>query len=211
MFNKVIGLLFLFTLASCSIAPLSGPQSAKTLGEGNWEVNSGFTYLPYVAVNRGITENLDLGATVEMQAFGLAAVNAKYSVYNNGEEGVAAAVAAGGFHALDTVNTKGFYVGPVLSYKSSWFEPYLAVRYNWLRWKAYESDSDDRDDFIFEFLKYTSDMDVAYMQYTIGFNFWTSESFAFGVDAKILSMFGSHVEKDDRTLILPGLNFIWKL
>jgi hypothetical protein len=212
MFRKILSLAFLLTLASCSIAPLSGPQSAKTLGDGNWQIDSGFTYLPYIAASRGTGENIDLGFTVETQMFAVGALNAKVAVYNEGEEGFATAIAGSLFHALDgDSQSKGFYVGPVFSYKASWFEPYLVVRYNWANLKTREFDRDDRDDFIFDLLRYGNNIKLEYMQYTLGFNFWTSDSFAFALDAKVLHVLSDHVKDDDRFVVLPGLNFIWKL
>lgn len=49
------------------------------------------------------------------------------------------------------------------------------------------------------------------MQYTLGFNFWFSKGFALNINAKYISFFGSDVESDDESNVVPGLGFVWRL
>ena len=147
--------------------------------------------------------------TIEGQAFPVLGLSGKYAFLNKQEEGFSLSGFGGVFLGYDVVESSGYYVGPVFSYKIGWFEPYLVARYNWLKWKGQDLSSDKRDDLFVDLLSF-EDVELSYMQYTLGFNFWFSKGFALNLNAKYFTFFGNDVESDDETNILPGLAFMWR-
>lgn len=144
--------LFTLTLSvffiSCAMAPLTTPKTARSLGEGNWEIDLGATP-SYLSVNRGFSENLDMGLTVENQLGLVFELSGKSAFINRSEEGYSLAL-FGGVFTGDTLggNSSEFRLGPVLSYKSGWWEPYLVLTYNlgqW-EWEGLTKDEDSKSD-----------------------------------------------------------------
>ncbi len=213
IFTKIV-LVFLSAVfsISCSIAPLTTPKTGRSLGEGHWEVDAGASPV-YLSVNRGFSENFDAGLTVEMQFGFNTELSGKYSFVNNSENGTSFAL-FGGIYTGNIFggSNSGFRLGPVLSYKSDWWEPYLVLTYNlgkW-HWEGFEDDSkSDKDNsFIDIGNAYKPGEEIAtysYMQFTLGMNFWFTKGFAFNVNAKYLTRAGGDVNVGGSIPLALGL------
>ncbi len=213
IFTKTV---FVFLLAvfsiSCSIAPLTTPKTGRSLGEGNWEVDAGASP-GYLSVNRGFSENFDAGLTAEMQIGVNMELSGKYAFINNSENGTSLAL-FGGIYKGSVVggSNTGFRLGPVLSYKSGWWEPYLVLTYNlgkW-RWEGLEDDSkSDKDNSLIDIDNaYKPGEEIAtysYMQFTLGMNFWVTKGFALNINTKYLTRAGGDISIEGSIPLALGL------
>jgi len=208
--KKILCLLIILILSSCSIAPLSSTKTARSLGKGKWEIDTGSSLASYFSVSRGFTDNFDARATLEYQAFNVFALSGKYSFINREDEGLSFAAIAGGYVGIDTVKSTGFYLGPVLSYKVKWFEPFLILRYNTFEWEGVDLSSDQRDSFLFDLINFDK-ADGSYFQYTLGFNFWFTPKFALSLNAKFLHFLDDDIIEGSDSRVWPGLGLVWRL
>ncbi len=177
----------LFICVSFSFLCFSSYASNRTAGsleKGNWQVgvhldgllistttfeSINFSVAPDVAVTGGLSEKLDLTLSNTSIEF-------KYSFLNNKEGFSMAGVGAWAFafsaeNANDTIDlATGLALGPVLSYKSGEFESYVRVVYSY--------------DYNFGFMraKRARHAHHQYINSSLGFNFWLSESVAFNLN-----------------------------
>ena len=206
---KSLFILFCVSLlSSCSLAPFNTVKTARTLGDGNWEIDTGFSPALYFTTSRGFSDDFDAGVMVERQFFPVFGLFGKYSFLNKKDDEFSASVYGGGFLGVDVVESSGFFLGPVLSYKASWFEPYIVIKYNWVKWKGQDLNGDEKDDLFVDLFRF-DDIEFSYMQYVLGFNFWCTEGFALNINAKYFSFFGSDVSDDADALF--GFGFTWRL
>ena len=211
-------LLFAVFSVSCSIAPFKTPKTARPLGEGNWDIDVGASPAYYLTVNRGFSENLDVGLTLESQ-FGMNfELSGKYTFVNEGEEGYSLALFGGLYTgSIWGGSNSGLRLGPVLSYKSGWWEPYLVLTYNVGEWhweaKTKETSEDSKDDDTFFNIDdfYPEQGKIAsyfYAQFALGSNFWFTEGFAFNINFKYLVNTGGDVKIRGGT---AGIGLYWRL
>lgn len=154
--------------ASCSIAPFNSTKTARTLGDANWEIDSGLSPALYFSASRGFGENFDGGVTFEGQASPVLGVSGKYAFINAQEKGFSLSGLGGLFLGQDIAQSSGFYIGPVLSYKLDWFEPYLVTRYNWVKWNGQDLSGNERDDLFVDLVSFD---DVEHVIHAIYFRF----------------------------------------
>ncbi|MCB9060499.1 MAG: hypothetical protein H6622_03135 [Halobacteriovoraceae bacterium] len=205
-----LSLLFiLFFISSCSLAPYTSTKTARTLGEGNWEIDTGFSPALYLGTSIGVSENLDVSFLIEAQAAPVIGLSGKYALLNSQDEGFSFSGLGGVFLGIDVVESSGFFIGPVLSYKVDWFETYIVTRYNWVKWKGKNLNSDQRDELFIDFINFDN-IELSYMQYTFGFNFWFDQKIALNINAKYIKFFGNDVSNNDKESLLPGVGFIFR-
>lgn len=187
---KHLPLVLLLLLTSCSIAPMMTTRNARTLGEGNnkMQVSPGFPVLG-VSYERGLTENWDMGLAAELQLGTVYSAFTKYAFINS-EDGFSLAASAGGFYgnSIADVDSRGFYVGPVASWRKDWFEVFLFPRYNYVHWEGFdvETNSSDTDELFFDLKPNGTSYSFRYMQFDLGFNFYTGSRFHFGLGASYI-------------------------
>ncbi|MBC7714126.1 MAG: hypothetical protein H7177_12355 [Rhizobacter sp.] len=134
-------LLILLSAAGCAIAPLNSTTTARTLGEGQNEARIN-VIIPGAMVERGITNDLDLGAGIEFQSTTVLNLFGKYGFINDPKGGFSLAGLGGvGIGS----GTKSVYAGPVLSYRHDWFEAFTVIRYNYVHWTNNISEDDKAD------------------------------------------------------------------
>lgn len=121
--KPLLFLLFL-NLSACAIGPLVGHETARTVGDGKTELVAGYGNPGTVLkLNRGISENFDLGVQVESLSMG---VRGKYA-FINANQGWSLAGALGyGF------SFQGQYTSEDLttSYLNDSWEPYGTLRFS---------------------------------------------------------------------------------
>lgn len=204
MQNKIwMKFLMCAALGSCAFAPFSTEKSGSTIGQGKWALETGMSPALYGKGTYGISENFDASLTYEFQLSSVIAADLKYSIINN-KEGFALAGTAGIFNAS---NTDGYTAAFVASYKAGWFEPFINARYNKVKWDKTVVKNDVEDSTFDEF---TFDAkEFSYMQYTFGFNFWTSARFGIAVSGRIID-FIDGAKGDEQQEIMPGISFMWR-
>lgn len=108
--------ILVMTLTSCSIAPFSTPTTARSLKQGNFEINADIVP-PSVSVSYGLTERMDIGVDMKAQYFYfVGSVWSKVSLINQ-EAGFSLAGFGGGFFNMgdDIRDSRGYYLGPSLA------------------------------------------------------------------------------------------------
>lgn len=201
---KRLILISLFIFSSCSLAPLTSPKTASSLGKGELELTGGLSPAANATLIYGLTEDLDFGGTYEIQFFQQVSVWGKYSFINQ-MQSHSLALYGGVFAALDASSTRGIFVGPVYSYRHKWFEHYLVTRYNYVNWGAGDIKQEDKEDSLLD-LNWDSGH-FSYLQFSYGINFWTSEKFAINISAQYFY----YLDNDgDASNIVPGIELIFK-
>ena len=200
MMRRFCLVLLAFLVSGCTLAPIMSPHSGKSLGKGNWEVAGDLIPSRGISGGYGITDSWDVGFLVEGQLGVVTAMWTKYAFTN--ENSWNWALYGGLFQGAGIgTTTSGYMIGPIVSYRKGWFEPSLALRYNYVKADFTGYDSEEDDDFLFtpDFL---GDIDYDYVQLDIGLTFWTSESFALRVTFK--SFLGVGGEVTSSSSLAPG-------
>jgi hypothetical protein len=128
-------LLLLITIFStaCSIAPLHGPYSARTIDKNKSEFVAGSSFKferPFLRYGTSISENLDVGLLTEWQFGLLLGAWAKFALINQ-KEGFSLAVDGG----VGGAGKSTYYsIGPIASYKYGFWETGLSLKYNYINW-----------------------------------------------------------------------------
>lgn len=191
LFYLTMQSLLLLLFIGCSIAPLTSPKTAGTLGAGNWEISTGFAPAPSLSVSRGFAKDFDSGIIIENQIFPLIALWGKYALKNSENKNYAFSFYGGVFHALDPADSKGFFIGPVVSYKYDHTELFLSAQYNWVHWDSVEMSLSlsDKKNSIFNDIKWKQEKEtLSYMQYSLGMSFWFTDKFALSLACKLLQV-----------------------
>jgi len=166
-----LGILAL-NLTACSIAPLTTPNGGTTIGKGEVDISTNLSPAPSATVTFGYKDNTDIGMTVESQIFNTYGFWVKHSFLNQ-KQGAAAAFIAGAFKSTSSTGSRGFYLGPTLSYTFSDFEFFATGRYNKVYWDGLEILSEtEKDDVFFT----VDDTEFDYWQADIGFNYSVSDT-----------------------------------
>jgi hypothetical protein len=207
---KFVPIFILVLICGCSLAPISTPRSAQSLGKNKNKIEV-MPIIPVLGFNyqRGISENLDLGFSIEQQLAPVASGFFKYSFINQPQD-FSLASTGGLFYGSGIVNTKGLHLGLITSYRKKWFEAFLYPRYNHLQWDGSNLTSDQEDSLVIDIINYTSKMTIQYAQIDIGFNFYTSSVFNFGFGASYLYFLSvEHIDQQGGTWI-PEIFLGWK-
>ncbi|WP_286718173.1 hypothetical protein [Thalassolituus sp. UBA2009] len=158
--------LAVITLSACSVAPLTTPTSARSLGKGNVQLSAYVAPATSVSFAAALGENTDAGVAIEQQITINQSIWIKHSLLNQAQ-GWSVAGLAGLFSATDLANSKGFYLGPLFSYSKGKAEWYGNLRYNRVYWDGPDNlSSEDKDDLWFDIV---SDSSVySYWQADVG-------------------------------------------
>lgn len=176
----VLGLAILFS--GCAVAPLSNHVTARSNGKGESLLSAGSTigvgkgpWLPSLKYSIGLTEEFDLGFQYEVIEYG---AWGKYAFVNNREGFSFAGLAGTG------LSFEGFYgyLGPIVSYKMDWFEPYFLTRFNYVRYPEKRIDLTSIGEIV------VAPGSYRYFQHTLGFMLWPLSWFGAGLEA---SLFGT--------------------
>jgi hypothetical protein len=207
---KFLFLAFLLTAGSCALAPMMSHRSAQTIGKDKNRIQAmpGISVLG-VSYERGVSENWDLGASLEQQLGYVASVYSKYALVNK-DQGVSWALSGGGFAGSSVANTSGAYGGSILSWKNGGFELFLFPRLNHVNWHGANLSSDESDQLFVDFINSASDITLNYVQVSIGMNFYSSGAFNMGFGASYFNFLDSEkISGSDAWLpeIMLGWNF----
>lgn len=207
--KRILLLAILISISSCSLAPIHEEKTASTSGKDKMMLDAGYSPSLYGKGSYGLTENLDVAAAIEFQMFLLFSASLKYAVKNN-KDGFSWAFMSGVFYGHDSVRTKGAYAGSILSHNFSGFEPYLALRYNYVKWNGLRGlDDDEEDNLIFDFAQNVSNLSFGYIQSTLGFNYWFKEDVGVNLSAKYLIFDESDLEDD--AVLVPSIGMIFRI
>ena len=180
--------------SGCALAPFNSPKSARSLGEGNNEIDWGLLSVPHFQYTRGVTENLDVGASIGIQfGYDLHAF-ARYSFVNR-EEGHSFGAVAGAGAGVFILPTTFAYLGPSWSFKDRSWEFFAHPRLNLVAWDETElrsekekinqeegADSEEGEDLLLEL----DGGQLVYAQLNGGFNYWFTDGFALSVSGLVL-------------------------
>jgi len=208
MLNVLKLLIFLNVLfvTGCSLAPLTSPKTGRSLGHKKWLIDGSLAPALGITAGRGFTDNFDAGLIYENQLGSVISAWGKYAIVNQ-PEGVAFALYGGIFKGSGLGDSQGFFGGPVVSYRSGFFEAYLNSKYNYVSWFYNDSVGSNVSDANLR-LNLTEDGNFAYIQSDFGFNFWTSKKFAFNIHGKhFVSLSKDKIDFDDS--LVPGLAIIF--
>ncbi len=193
----------LFVISACSFAPLTTTKTARSLGEGSWEIDTGFSPAYTLTAGRGISKNLDAGLIFESQISSLFALWGKYSLINSNEK-ISLALYGGLFQSADILSSSGAFIGPIISYKSSWFETYLIANYNHVNWNIGNITDGYVDDLFFSFVDWEG-VSLNYLQYIWGVNFWFTKGLGLNMNVQYW-YFLNH--KNVAPAFLPGIELM---
>lgn len=200
---KAIKLIaFSLFLTGCAVAPFNTATTARSLGKDKTEVSASVLPTLGLKVERGLGENFDIGAGVELQADTLFFLQGKFAVINNEKNGVSLAGLAGGSLAAGYSRAKSVYAGPVLSYRWDVFELFFGARFNYTRWNYFEflqKDAGALDDLIS--LPSTKNH-FTYWQFDPGMNF-VGEKWSTGLGIHI-------IQYEKRKFGIPFFNLNYK-
>jgi hypothetical protein len=198
-FNKIIAILSVILIQACALAPIHGLNTARSVGIDKSETR--VNVLPIgIGYTKGVTENWDLGMQGEFQAITpLGSVYTRYSFINQ-PENFSIAGWTGAFYGLDQAHSRGFFVGPIFSYKKSWFEVFVAPRLNWVYWSAWSTNPENT---IFRFE--ADKTKLYYLQTSAGFNLSINERVSINLGAHFLTFIDPHSNSKNTTGILPAI------
>ncbi|MAW07036.1 MAG: hypothetical protein CME61_02010 [Halobacteriovoraceae bacterium] len=199
-FRGFLLFIIIFAFQGCSLAPIVSEKTARTLGSGNWEINTGLSPAYNAWLGRGITENFDLNIAVESQIGTVFSFGGKFSFLQN-PEGLSIS-AMGGF--FTGTNSTGYYAGPIVSYKSGWVELYALAKYNNVSWEATSDTADD--DVLFDF-SLSQSVDFNYWVAVVGANFWFSDGFGLNINGKKFLSSDTSSKGDE---IIPSANLLFR-
>lgn len=196
--KKIVVFILYIGLSGCtSLAPLSNTPTARTLGKGNVHIGGGYVIVAdnaHVRTGFGITDEIDLFFLAESGILNdNAGIALKYGLLK-ADEGLSASLDG----SLGTTKEKYyFYIGPTLSYKKNWIEPFVVARYNYAQDKYKEIDLfniNESDSFMTTRLHYG--------QLTGGATIWVNNHF--GLNLHVDQIFGD----GDGTVF--GAGFHWR-
>jgi hypothetical protein len=155
-------ILFLF-LCSCAIGPLTSHETARTQGQGNYELAGGYGTSGYVLKwNYGIVDHFDVGVQLESLSMG---VRIKYAFIEAKEQGFSMAGALG---AGSSIGGHHQYGDLTASYLNEKWEPYGAFRYVYVKIDPVDFKDKDTGDVEFS----TPSSSYNYGQAFLGTRFW---------------------------------------
>ncbi len=204
-------LLFALTLfGSCALAPMMSHRSAQTIGKDKNRIQAspGISVLG-VSYERGLSENWDLGVSLEQQLGFVSSVYSKYALINQ-DQGFSWALSGGGFVGSSIANTSGAYGGSVVSWKKDKIEFFIFPRLNHVNWHGANLSSNENDQILVDFINSAANITLNYVQVSAGFNFYSSGSFNMGFGASYFNFLDNkNLSSSDAWLpeIVLGWNF----
>ncbi|MDH5377386.1 MAG: hypothetical protein OEX00_03585 [Gammaproteobacteria bacterium] len=203
--KKVVTLILILLvvwMSGCAVAPFNAPHTARSLGEGKSNIN--LSVIPRgLEYSTGVDEDIDVGVGVEVHLAPMFTGWMKYSMSNN-REGGSTALLGGLFYSDGIYNStsKGYYFGPILSYRAGSAEWYLATKYNHVYWEAGENQvKDENNDLVFSIDPVSHDF--GYFQVNAGLSYWFSDGFNTDLSALCLKM------DEQKPACVPMLGFGW--
>ena len=181
--KTLLSLIILLTISSCSLAPFSSENSARSYGAGQMAAEVGNTNSSYfIKYGMGITEAFDAGLVMEFGGISTTALFTKYSFINN-QTGPSLAMDFG-YGSAD--QTKFYYIGTIGSLAfTEEFEIFTGIRFNSVSTDEKDVEKDEFNGNV-KILAY----DVNYLQLSYGFNVWFSKMSG-------LSLYLTHYRADD--------------
>lgn len=172
------------TGASCSLAPFSATNSARSLGVGKASAELGNANSSYfIRAQGGISQNVDVGYVMEFgSGFTTSGVFAKLAFINN-PVGPSLAFEGGYGNAENSSHQYGGLIGSIAFTES--FETFLNARYNWVSTDDQDIELDER----VGHMLIEAD-ELKYLLVSGGFNVWFNQSMG-------LSIYGSYAYGDD--------------
>lgn len=126
-----LSLFFSFIFSSCSFAPFATTPTARTNGAGQSLIQGSLVeaQVPSLRFEYGLLPNLDVGFETEF-GFGsyVTGLYSKLAIIPNAQ-GLASAIILGYGKNLLGDDGEYWYLGPVLSYRFTYFEPAFLLRY----------------------------------------------------------------------------------
>ncbi len=181
---KYILLLVISSLfCACSLAPFGPTNSARSYGKGKMQAEVGNINSTYhLKYGFGLSDDLDLGFTMEFGEISTSALFFKYSFLNN-ETGLSLA-SEFGYGSLD--ETTFYYAGLISSLAfSKEFELFVGGRINSVKTNENDIEKDKYNGNI-KILAYN----INYLQLSYGFNIWLTENAG-------LSLYGMYFQGED--------------
>lgn len=173
----------LFTLCSCSLAPFSPTNSARSLGKGGMQTQAGRAnnsfFMKYAI---GLSENFDAGFVTEFGSISTSAIFAKYAITNN-PFGFSWGI-EGGYGSSD--DTQFYYIGSTASYAfGEALEFFINGRLNKANTEEGNIEAGDRNGNLT-----ILEQDLTYLQVAYGMNLWLGKKAG-------ISLFNTHFRGDD--------------
>ncbi|MGH1468281.1 MAG: hypothetical protein ACRBBP_05290 [Bdellovibrionales bacterium] len=185
-------------LSGCTLAPLSEPHTAQTLGNGNheWTSSTGAgqgLFHQSISYTHGYSDNLDLGVLLEYQSLGpLIALQGKYLLSDNAKNPLSLFFGAG-FGAASP--TTFVYLGPIKSFKiSPSYELTLNTRVNVYHWDFDDvEDQEDGSELINDIINIGIDSvngTYVYASVNASNTLWVNERFGVTLSTTLLQFLG---------------------
>jgi hypothetical protein len=180
LISYLLVLLVCLFLTSCAFAPFGNTYSAQTAGAKNLDLQLGaMVNGPIVPVGRlgyGIQEDTDIGVLSELgYADLIAGLYLKHAMLQK-DEGFSLAIETSlGAGAHDSWYT---YIGPIVSFKKGWFEPYAIARFNYVRQNLQYTDWLWGDEV-------QNKIHVKYALFTTGATLWANKHLGFTLSANL--------------------------
>ncbi len=189
---------FSIALSSCALGPLMSHDTARSLGEGVAAVDlAGTAINGMVKTGIGVTDNLDLGAQLEVFSFGL---RAKYSLLNNREQGLSFALAGGTGWSHGGTHRYADIIG---SYKINDFEFYSTARFV----HASNTEKDFKDANTGQSVFVIAQRDYDYKQYIFGIRYWITDKILFDIEGTKISFDDKEIKFESPMQYGAGLGF----
>jgi hypothetical protein len=209
--------IFGLAAAGCAIAPLSSEVTARTGGEGNISSHMGLIWfhdkeaekgehkfqpiVGYAQMSYGLKDDLDVGVVAEIMGNNIVGATVHYAFLNEDQGwswALLGGAGAGRVKGVDIVGgrghtkTTGYYghLGPIVSYKYSYVEPYLVYRLNYLHLNT-KLDIESLNDKLSMPLGFGSSH--LYSQLTLGNNFWLNSHLGLTLNINSFMMHGLHM------------------
>ena len=212
-------------LCSCAIFPINSHHTARTVGQDNWEFEVGTAtnfdsnvvdvsnlLSAYMSATKGLSQDFDLRFSLGVQgwqAVGLQ-LSSKYAFLNNSGQGLSFALAGGVDTAVhyQGVILSSIHLGPILSYRVGFVEPYIALFYRPNMIKSFIGISSNK---VFEDKLLQAVNQHGFINHTInpvlGCSFWSNQSLALNLYVSVIYSLGSISIADVTTT--GGLGVIW--
>lgn len=208
----LIGLSVLLT--SCSINPLSGNNSGRSIGKDNFETHITLLPVQSAQLSYGATKNLDVGGLIEYGGLYLSLEAwLKYALINK-EQGHGLSLVSGLFSSASVVSSRGFYVGSIYSYRTKNFEPYVKLKLSQVYWdttslreeqKKRQQKNNTDNSFINDIIiAVAENADTNFLTYGLGTRINVSDRGAIGLG--VLGFASKGVESN----LIPEFNFTVK-
>lgn len=187
---KILMLISLFILTSCSLAPFSATNSARSNGAGNVNAEFGNANSSYfIKMGIGVSDEMDLGYVMEFGNFQTSALYGKYAFLNN-KTGPSL---AGEFGYGSSDDTIFYYAGGIASIAfSESFEVFTNIRFNQV---SADENNIEVGDSVGNVT--VEELEATYIYASAGFNIWFSK--AAGLSVYTIYVTGNGISADPQS------------